>query len=159
VKAKNLLITIGAGVPVDMDYLLKKVNINLVDANLDPDFKRLKYYTRCVKIPSNNPFSGCGQTIYINNMQSPSSRRFAIAHAVAHFLMNHGDDIIDIPDNYLSCTAKIMEKEANIFAYELLLPENILRMFLINKTSKEEICKYFMVSSVVLDYRIKQIKF
>jgi Zn-dependent peptidase ImmA (M78 family)/transcriptional regulator with XRE-family HTH domain len=62
------------------------------------------------------PLETGGHLIVVNEMLSPSDRRFAVAHEVAHIAM-HGT-VVDIGD---------IEREADAFAGSLLMPSEHIR--------------------------------
>lgn len=71
----------------------------------------------------------CNNTIFVNEKESNLSSRFIIAHEVAHYILeNFNKDTTDVVysrDIFNDNASN--EKEANIFAAELLIPTEFLK--------------------------------
>jgi Zn-dependent peptidase ImmA (M78 family) len=74
------------------------------------------------------------RAIGVNSKQHPNRQRFSVAHEIGHFLAGHEDhdhsDFVDQKKFYvdeLFATHDPKEQEANEFAAELLMPEQMLR--------------------------------
>ena len=68
--------------------------------------------------------------IGINEVHSPTRQRFTLAHELGHWLLNHGDTVVDTVerrDELSSQGINVNEMEANAFAAELLMPGEWLR--------------------------------
>jgi Zn-dependent peptidase ImmA (M78 family) len=71
--------------------------------------------------------------IGVNSMQSPVRQRFTVAHEIGHFML-HSDDRLHVDKGYevklrdqkSKEGTEIDEMEANLFAAELLMPEDFL---------------------------------
>ncbi len=93
-----------------------------------------------------NEKSKSGYSIYVNVHHHKNRQRFTIAHEIAHFIL-HKDKIGNgIQDDVLfrSNLTNQLEKEANLFAADLLMPLNLIEE---SSTSDiEELAEKFKVS-------------
>lgn len=114
-----------------------------------------------------------GRTIIgVNSAHSTNRQNFTIAHELGHYLLHEGE-VIHLDEergafttiNYRSAesakTNNDNEKEANLFAAELLMPEQLLRKELANKSydlleedGLKVLAKKFGVSSMALTFRL-----
>lgn len=116
--------------------------------------------------------------IGVNSNHHQNRQRFTIAHEIGHFLLHKGD-VIHV-DNYNLPLAKInlrseeaskgvdeQEKEANLFAAELLIPKSILdhtlegigSIDLLNEEVIENLAKKYRVSVVALTFRLANLNY
>lgn len=67
--------------------------------------------------------------IVVNLSEPATRRRFTIAHELAHFILHKGENVLyahrDMSDNSDSDTS--IEKEANYFAANVLMPEKLVK--------------------------------
>lgn len=100
------------------------------------------------------------KTIYINEIDPPNRIVFTIAHELGHFKMHkdRANELSVLLRNTSIATTDI-EKEANCFAAELLVPENKLIEAINNPNFKnvEVLAKIFGVSQEVIVNRINRI--
>jgi Zn-dependent peptidase ImmA (M78 family) len=122
VMAQNIVIQYGytsKNLPVDVSQIIKDKNIVLSEVKLQDDISG-------VLDTRKNP------VILINSTHSPQRKRFTMAHELAHFLLqsNQSDVFMDSKMYFrssFSAEGKYdVEKQANRFAAELLIPTNIL---------------------------------
>lgn len=93
--------------------------------------------------------------IVVNQDNPPTRRRFTCAHELAHFYLHHDGDELEFLD--LRSTIRTpLEREADIFAAELLMPERVLRdehASLLFPTI-EELARRFGVSRQAMQIRL-----
>lgn len=95
--------------------------------------------------------------ITINNKQVIERQRFTMAHEFAHYCLHRYDadkfeDVTFFRSDDSNCT---MEKQANIFAGELLMPETLVRSEIRNgETSINGLAKKFKVSPLAMKVRL-----
>jgi len=132
--------------PVDLNSILKKLRIEL--KGLD-----LAYIDAVLIKDAKIPIIGY-------NINKPIERqRFSIAHEIGHFV---------IPDNRNYCVCNIDnrssdERDANIFAEELLMPKPLLiklwREYKDNKEYRiEHIAHLLLVSKSAISVRLRRIR-
>lgn len=92
--------------------------------------------------------------IMYNVNQNIHRKRFTVAHELGHFMMNHAMGVTYKEIYNLRGKNKI-EKEANIFAAELLIPKDILiKTLKTRKYSVVELSQLFNVSEEAMWYKI-----
>ncbi len=96
--------------------------------------------------------------IGVNVEKSFYHRRFTIAHEIGHILLNHFKKfkILYDSDDFILNSSQL-EREANIFASELLVPKDKLKSVLKLNPSMKGLCNFFQVSEQVMQYRLKEI--
>ena len=116
--------------------ILKKNRINSFPINLKKITASLKVQIKKEKLE--NDISGFlylkdNKSIIVVNDSHPEVRqRFTIAHELGHLLLNHNSDLFVDNENILYRATQTkdanykLEKEANKFAAELLMPEEML---------------------------------
>lgn len=93
--------------------------------------------------------------ILYNQNDSEHRQRFTVAHELGHFMMNHSmgvsrEEIINLKNKLK------IEKEANIFAAELLMPKQlIIDTQKNNKYKPQELANIFNVSELALWFKIE----
>lgn len=108
------------------------------------------------------------KVIVVNLSDSASRRRFTIAHELAHFLLHKKEDETLFAHRDAGQNGGI-EHEANIFASNILMPEELVRKALndidadnwgelFNSTKIDYIARCFAVSSSAAEVRLKQLK-
>ena len=112
-----------------------------------------------------------------NKSHHPNRRRFTIAHELGHFLLHEGEVVhldevpasftVDFRDNLSSRGEDDNEKEANLFAAELLMPEKFLRQELQGKRVDlfgdgdllEKLAEKYKVSVQALTFRLSYLNY
>ena len=100
--------------------------------------------------------------IILNKNEAPTRKRFSIAHEVGHFLIHKDQPFVDtftageafyrdgIGDEQL-------EKEANYFAANLLMPAERIKEIWALSSSPSEMASKFDVSEVSITFRLKNL--
>lgn len=96
--------------------------------------------------------------ITVNSLHHPHRQRFTIAHEICHYikhipLQDEFHDEIFFRGNKFSP----MEKEANKFAAELLMPEDAFRKCVCLTNKVEDIARFFQVSSAAVVFRANEL--
>lgn len=110
---------------------------------------------------------GTNRVIVVNSFDSAARQRFTIAHELGHYILHKGEKELyahrDVGENNLT------EREANIFASNLLMPESLVKSFLnnlqeeywgfISDTQKIfSLAEKFAVSNLAAKVRLEQLK-
>jgi Zn-dependent peptidase ImmA (M78 family) len=122
--------------------------------------------------------SGAVAGIAVNANQSPTRKRFTIAHELAHFLLDHrpDEDHLDWEftvlrrDDRSSEGTDTREIEANAFAANLLMPKELLRKDLtkylnrngtldLDGADRMELARRYNVSDIAMTYRLVNLGF
>jgi Zn-dependent peptidase ImmA (M78 family) len=148
VAARKLLDELGA--PCDEDTLalaLRKFGIELIEdraRELDAMF---------VYIPKGKP------VIAVNSSRPLRRKRFSIAHELGHFVLGHNSiSFFEGASGMAVCIRHDarLEREANIFAAELLMPKVALAREA-HKFTIEELTRRYMVSVQAMEIRLKEL--
>ncbi len=127
-KADQLIRTVlgeNDSFPVDVELLANRMGVRIDIEDLN-EFSFLGSMNRIIgQIQIGNNFftDEKNKTIFVDKTAPFSSRRYAIAHELAHFIMHHDDR--DYYEDYCimpMCPADIEEIVADIFAIFLLIP-------------------------------------
>jgi Zn-dependent peptidase ImmA (M78 family) len=116
--------------------------------------------------------------IGVNSIHHTNRQRFTIAHEIGHFLLHRGEMIhidsdrkafeINLRDEQASTGLSPNEKEANLFAAELLMPRSLLTQdvrkigridLLYNEDIIRELAKKYKVSVAALTFRLANLNF
>ena len=93
--------------------------------------------------------------IYVNAEDVPTRRRFTLAHEVGHWvcqcLEGKGAPVMCRAEDVSESADRTLEREANVFAAELLMPEPAVRA---EFTGGGEIAERFGVSSEAMAWRL-----
>ena len=107
--------------------MIKGMNIILVNYPLECVRGFYQYFQR------NN-------IIYLDEKLSDSERRFVLAHELGHMMLHKKSNAIFMDTRTQFNTSKY-EQEANLFAMELLLPDQILTDYITNGFSVDQISR------------------
>ena len=102
---------------------------------------------------------GDGWVVGVNNLHHPNRQRFTLAHELGHYFL-HRNICKNFDDNYVFTRADEksdpIEWEANRFAAEFLMPEDIFRQMVVKGvTSVDDIADQFGVSTMAVRIRAK----
>lgn len=103
---------------------------------------------------------GRSHRVVVNANEPLLRMRFAVAHAIGHVVMGHlgpGGTHSDSLDHFHSDVRSPIERAANEFALELLIPEDALDVVLRKSNRMAEIATLFCVSEVALSIRMKNL--
>jgi Zn-dependent peptidase ImmA (M78 family) len=92
------------------------------------------------------------RSIGVNGSLSHARQRFAIAHEVGHVCLNH-------PQYVFAAAGRqdvILEREADVFAGEFLVPPRALRRAFRECRDYEELARRFEVEQEVMYYRFRE---
>ena len=157
-KTKNILKEFWR----DLNFIAKKHNISLNEWDLDE--LNVKWLSGFIQKESN-----WGYVIVVNKNDIKTRKRFTVAHELWHFflhkdILEEKNLIIDEKWNsYLfreidfSCVPediRIMEEEANEFAWNLLMPEEVVKIAWNETKDIKVLAEFFMVSVAAMSYRI-----
>lgn len=133
-------------IPVDLDSIADKLGITVIyPLGIDGDYDISGKF--CIEdgVP----------ICYINQFDVPHRQRFTLAHELGHYQLGHGEqtDMYRDPNAYQSP----LEREANAFAAELIMPKVAIDYFIQEKkmTSLSALAEKFGVSEIAMRYRLK----
>jgi Zn-dependent peptidase ImmA (M78 family) len=135
--------------PIQVGKICSALDIKASQIDLPEDISGL------IRLDNNHCY------IEINKEHHPHRKRFTIAHELGHYCLHH--DLLKIEKKILERSDKIFtkddivkEKEADDFAAELLMPEDIF----IQKSKEltpNELSEYFFVSISAIHTRLKNL--
>lgn len=120
--------------------IIKGMNIILVNYPLEGVRGFYQYFQR------NN-------IIYLDEKLSDSERRFVLAHELGHMILHKKSNAIFMDTRTQFNTSKY-EQEANLFAMELLLPDQILTDYITDGFSVEQISRITGYYKSLVELRI-----
>lgn len=135
---------------VDVEEIAKALGLAIIREAMDDDIsgfleKRLS-----------------GWVLGVNAYHHPLRQRFTIAHEVAHFVLHRGQQTQFEDQTFArrSSSRNPMEREADAFAAELLMPEDQVRSAIRNgNRSLNDLASEFGVSSLAMKYRLQALKY
>jgi hypothetical protein len=90
--------------------------------------------------------------------ESPGRRRFTIAHELGHWICQclggRREAIYCRPRDLATSASRALEREANVFAAELLMPEPLVRREFPHAASSAELANWFGVSAEAMGWRL-----
>jgi Zn-dependent peptidase ImmA (M78 family) len=100
--------------------------------------------------------------ITVNSIHPRTRQRFTIAHEIAHFILHRdliGDGIID-DGMYRSGRSKLLERQANQYAANILMPWQLVveKQHRQGITTALDMAKIFEVSPAVAEIRLKELQ-
>ncbi|GHS90465.1 hypothetical protein AGMMS49957_16530 [Synergistales bacterium] len=132
----------GACPPVNLGVICKHLGIEV-------------YTMPCASFGAVFSRTDAGGRILVNLNLKPGRFRFSIAHELGHFTLNHRPSFM-LADDMLIQGDIGLERQADIFASELLLPEALLRSDLRRGGfSVAELAKRYKVSQQALEIKLR----
>lgn len=122
--------------------MIKGMNIILVNYPLESVRGFYQYFQR------NN-------IIYLDEKLSDSERRFVLAHELGHMMLHKKSNAIFMDTRTQFNTSKY-EQEANLFAMELLLPDQILDEYVQSGYSAEQLARITGYYTALIELKLKQ---
>lgn len=134
--------------PLDVASLAEKMGVNIryepLEDNISGSLKKDRITKKWV--------------ITVNSLHHPHRQRFTIAHELAHYCLDSSsqEDFTDKIFFRNGCLSKV-EKVANKYAAELLMPESAFRRQVKISPRVEDIARYFQVSSAAVVFRADEL--
>lgn len=96
--------------------------------------------------------------IVLREDEPPARRRFTLAHELGHWvcqvLEGHSTPVYCRAEEVGVAEGKALEREANVFAAELLMPELLVREEFVRAASSRELARWFGVSEEAMSWRL-----
>ena len=101
-------------------------------------------------------FDADAKSIEFDASEALVRQRFTISHELGHFALKHGTRFRDNASAFSSRNSDLVEREANQFAAELLMPAEQVRSLVSSGrfSSVEDLASIFKVSKVAMAYRV-----
>ena len=137
--------------PVDVYEIAENNGLDIIETIFPPEQDDISGFVTTT--------DGKGK-LYVNLNEHPNRRRFTVAHELGHWRL-HKEELKNNPERSILFRIAIgqlnkdpIEKEANIFAANLLVPMELLKKAKKGKTH-QELAELFGVSTEVIGYRLK----
>ncbi|WP_408956192.1 ImmA/IrrE family metallo-endopeptidase [Natroniella sp. ANB-PHB2] len=128
--------------PVNLDYIVNKEGITLIQRPMQ------KKSAMLIK-------SGPHKLLCVNSRQSLGQKRFNVAHELAHHLLAHKGDVFISKINGEPRMKSEQDRQADIFASELLIPTTTLKRKIYNyDLSLRELARFFKVTGQALETKL-----
>lgn len=143
-------------IPVDLEGIAQKLNIIVNPINPFDDHK----YKGCSGAAD---ITDGKRMIYYNLLDSPNRQRFTKAHEIGHHLLGHVTNeqafFRDHPKEFNANVSSYLERDANNFAAQLLMPSEAIKTMLFKNNVKdiEQLASEFQVSEAAMYYRLKNL--
>lgn len=136
--------------PVDPGVIAEGLGIRLVPVTTN-DYSG--YFTR------DDEFFG-GPVIRYNREDPLVRKRFTVAHEIGHFVLGHDNAPRDNSTMFGTSVREPIERAANQFAAELLMPADAVRKVALSGKfgSVDELADAFKVSKVAMNYRLTNLR-
>ena len=141
----------GAGLmrlPLNVRAVAEYLGLEVVEEPMDDD---LSGYLE---------IRGGAWVVGVNAFHHPNRKRFTIAHEIAHFILHsHGQTVFrDRTFARRASDPSWMEKEADQFAADLLMPADTVRQHIASGvTSLSALAAQFGVSALAMKYRVQNL--
>lgn len=149
-SAQDVLMAYWDGsVPIPVERLIQQLGIRLVITN-EPE--QLRCYGSIDQID--------GQWRIINRANKPVAQRWLLAHQLGHIILNHWSTdqlpCYETPTSFRLSNSSQREREANAFASQLLIPENVTDYAITHHkyTTLQSLADLFGVSEVAMRARL-----
>jgi len=168
-SAADLLMESNAySLPVDLNKVTNFLKIKVVEEIIDDSFSGL------LIIKNEKPVIG------LNKNHPPNRKRFTIAHEIGHFILHHkkhnagGEEVFIDKKNQMAYfrskksanNEDPREAQANKFAAELLMPDELIRKYIDDKKidlfddfSIQKLSSFLKVSAAALSLRLMKLGF
>lgn len=147
--------------------IIKMYNINNPPVNVEEIAEQLGYKVVPFDFPDNisaiTKIIDGVKVIGVNQNHHPLRRRFSVSHELGHFLCGHETythetTLVEPEKKYMDPRYQ-QEKEADEFAAELLMPELMLKVDVLqNRLKAEELAKKYQVSEQALWIQLVSLK-
>jgi Zn-dependent peptidase ImmA (M78 family) len=98
--------------------------------------------------------------LYVNENDSSGRKMFTIAHELGHWLLHRdfiksGSHLYRALPRFKAPSESVLEKEANLFAAELLVPRSLVLP--VKDASVSQLADIFAVSRTMMEWRLKNV--
>lgn len=99
-----------------------------------------------------------GPVCWIKDDESETVRRFALAHSIGHYVLDHGTECYDEKSAYSTSQNNHKEMQANRFAAALLMPASVF-IFAARKLEFDiaQLAETFKVSQAAVRFRLEML--
>ena len=143
----------------DIEYVAKNLGLNVYITNIKDHFQNTAYPKDIsgFLLKDNDEYA-----IFVNENDSETRQRFTIAHEIGHYILGHlknEEYKISYRDELTSKGTDMHEIEANAFAAELLMPEELISFAYRRTSDTSELADWFNVSTDAIEIRLRNLGF
>lgn len=102
-------------------------------------------------------FDGDDWVVGINSCQSKSRQMFTTAHEIAHYVLDKDNSVCPVTVNIDNLRQYTIERRADVFAAELLMPKQLLLPYIRKGYSPEAVAKMFGLSVTTVKIRYEEL--
>jgi hypothetical protein len=146
-EAEQLLQAAGStAAPVSLRDVVSYLNLSLLEKSREP------FSSEAALVPL-----GDGHAIELHGVSSERRLRFTIAHEIGHFVLHKGRAVAERGGATSQWTARL-EREADQFAAELLMPEHLVRQAALEHgADAHRLADRFDVSVQAMNIRLRRL--
>jgi hypothetical protein len=146
-EAERLLKAAGVTrAPISLRDVVSFLNLSLVERRREP------FGSEAALVPL-----GDGHAIELHGASGERRLRFTIAHEIGHFLLHEGHAVAERGGAAGGATARL-EREADQFAAELLMPEHLVRQAVLEDgADARRLADRFEVSAQAMSVRLRRL--
>ena len=146
-EAERMLKAAGVtGAPISLRDVVNHLNLSLVERRREPFGSEAALVAR-----------GDGHAIELRGSSGERRLRFTIAHEIGHFLLHPGRAMSERGGATNQSTARL-EREADQFAAELLMPEHLVRQAVLDDGADvRRLADRFDVSTKAMSLRLRHL--
>lgn len=144
--------------PIDVKSICNKENIEIIFGDFTELQKQANKKISGFIIRENDSFTGKTK-IYVNDADLETRQNFTIAHELGHYYLHMKDDDNGIIISFRGDSNPV-EREANIFASEILMPKDIMYEEY-NKMpfpTVGSLARIFNVSKATMEIRLQELE-
>jgi len=137
---------------IDLNKAARSVNAMIIEMEMP-----IKYSGACTP-----PFGEFKEfVIGVNTNRSIGHQRFTIAHEIGHIVMGHpqehGPIFFSAIENFM--TVYPLDRDANVFAAELLMPSRHLKSLVYESGLRdvEKLCRLYQVSKAAMEIKLQEL--
>ena len=135
-----------AGAPVSLREVVSVLNLSLVERACEP------FRSEAALVPL-----GEGRAIEVRGGADERRRRFTIAHEIGHFVLGH-EKVAPERGGETNMAGRRLEREADLFAAELLMPEHLVRQAALEDgADPHRLADRFEVSVQAMSVRLRRL--
>ncbi len=132
--------------PVRLREIVNVLNLSLVEKAREP------FHSEAALVPL-----GDGKAIELRGGGDERRRRFTIAHEIGHFVLGH-DRVAPQRGGETNMAGRRLEREADLFAAELLMPEHLVRRAALEEgADARRLADRFEVSEQAMGVRLRRL--
>lgn len=143
-KANEARMLVNQIFPIDPILVAKAMGLEVFTANLPRDVSGQIFYKE--------------KKIFIEKTDYITRQVFSVAHELGHYVLhNDGTSHISLRDTTSSQGIDTKEIEANLFAANLLIPQDEVLRLVGLKFTLDSMASYFGVSPLAMQYRLENL--